>query len=121
MEVFLVSNRRAETRHMMRRSETKRQALSLGLAVVPEVDQGIGERFEGVMHLAEALEAKQQSAELVFPREHPLNCAEPLVENSLLEEGLAASFGFFSGTRIWVDIGVVSPNRRKFRSNLFNV
>jgi hypothetical protein len=72
---------------------------------VSEIDQGIGEQLEGVMHLAEALEAKQQSAELVFLREHPLNCAEPFVENSLLEEGLAASFGLFSGTRIRVDIG----------------
>ena len=29
---------------------------------MPEVDQGIGERFEGVMHLTEALEAKRQAA-----------------------------------------------------------
>ena len=72
---------------------------------MPEVDQGIGERFEGVMHLTEALEAKQQAAKLVFPREYSLNCAKSLVENSLLEEGLAASLGFFSGTHIRVDIG----------------
>ena len=65
---------------------------------MPEVDQGIGERFEGVMHWTEALEAKQQAAKLVFPREYSLNCTKSLVENSLLEEGLAASLGFFSGT-----------------------
>ena len=47
---------------------------------MPEVDQGIGERFEGVMHLTEALEAIQQAAELVFPRKYSLNCAKSLVE-----------------------------------------
>jgi len=60
---------------------------------MPEVDQGIGERFEGVMHLTEALEAKQQAAKLVFPREYSLNYAKSLVENRLLEERLAAAFG----------------------------
>ena len=72
---------------------------------MPEVDQGIGERFESVMHLAEALETIQQMAELVFPRKYAFNCAKSLVENSLLEEGLAASLGPFSGTCIWVDVG----------------
>ena len=72
---------------------------------MPEVDQCIGERFEGVMHLTEVLKAIQQSAELVFPRKHSLNCAKSLVENSLLEEGLATSLGFFSGSYIRVDIG----------------
>jgi hypothetical protein len=66
---------------------------------VPEVDQGIGERFEGVMHLTEALEAIQQAAKLVFPRKYALNCAKSLVENSLLEERLAAPLGPLSGTR----------------------
>ena len=72
---------------------------------MPEVDQGIGERFEGLMHLTEALEAKQQAAKRVFPCEYSLNCAKSLVENSLLEEGLATSLGFFSGSYIRVDIG----------------
>ena len=72
---------------------------------MPEVDQGIGERFESVMHLTEALEAIQQSAELVFPRKYALNCAKSLVENSLLEERLAAPLGPLSGTSIWVDVG----------------
>lgn len=70
-----------------------------------EVDQGIGERFEGVMHLAETLETVQQVAELVFPGEDALNGAKPLFEYRLLEEGLAASFGLFSGTWVRVDIG----------------
>ena len=85
MEVFLASSRRAETRRTMHRIEAQRYTLSLGLAVVPEVDKGIGERFEGVMHLAETLEAKQQSVELVLPREYSLNCAKSLLENSLLK------------------------------------
>ena len=65
---------------------------------MPEIDQCVGERFEGVMHWTEALETIQQSAELVFPRKYAFNCAKSLVENSLLEEGLAAPLGFFSGT-----------------------
>ena len=35
---------------------------------MPEVNHGVSERFERIMHLTEALEAKQQAAELVFPR-----------------------------------------------------
>ena len=50
-------------------------------------------------------EAIQQAAKIVFPREYSLNCTKSFVENSLLEEGLAASLGLFSGTRIRVDIG----------------
>ena len=72
---------------------------------MPEVDQCIGERFEGVMHLTEVLKAIQQSAELVFLRKYALNYAKSLVENSLLEERLAAPLGPLSGTRIWVDVG----------------
>ena len=73
------------------------------------------------MHLAEALEAKQQSAELVFPREHPLNGAEPPVENGLLEVGLAASFGLFSGTRIRVDIGTMPRLKMALRFSRLGV
>jgi len=51
---------------------------------MPDVDLGIGERFEGVMHLTEAPKAKQQAAKLVFPREYMLNFAKSLVENRLL-------------------------------------
>ena len=72
---------------------------------MPEVDQCVGERFEGVMHWTEVLEAIQQAAKLVFPREYSLNYTKSFVENSLLEEGLAASLGLFSGTRVRVDIG----------------
>ena len=59
--------------------------MRLVLAVVPEVDQCVGKQFEGVMHLAEALEAKQQAAKLVFPREYSINCAKSLVENGVVE------------------------------------
>ena len=74
---------------------------------MPEVDQCIGERFEGVMHLTEELKAIQQSAELVFPRKHSLNCAKSLVENSLLEEGLAASLGFFLARTLGLILGIM--------------
>ena len=60
---------------------------------MPKVDHGIGEGFEGVMQLTEALEAKQQAAKFVFPPKHPLNGIKSLIENSLVEEWLAASFG----------------------------
>ena len=57
------------------------------------------------MQLAETLVAIQQAAELVFPGEHALNGAKALVEYGFFEEGLAASFGLFSGPWVRVDIG----------------
>lgn len=70
-----------------------------------EFDQSIGKRFEGIMQLAETLETIQQAVQLVFPSEFTLNGAKSLVEYSLFVEELAVSFGLFSGTLIWVDIG----------------
>src|SRR5450631_3126981 len=57
------------------------------------------------MQVAEPLKAQQQAAELVLPAEHPLDGMEPLLENSGIEEWLAASFGSISATRIRIDVG----------------
>jgi hypothetical protein len=46
--------------------------------------------------LAEAIEAKQQAPELIFPGEHPFDRPEALFKNSRLEERLASALGLFS-------------------------
>ena len=75
------------------------------MAKVPQVDHRIGQGFECVMQLAESFKPQQQSAELVFPPEHPLDGMEPLFENGAVEKRLAASLGDFSATRVRVDVG----------------
>ena len=42
-------------------------------AVVPEIDHRVGEGLEGVVQLTEAIKAKQQPPELVFPSKHSFN------------------------------------------------
>ena len=75
------------------------------LAEVPQVDHRIGQRFEGVVQPAEAIEPKQQTPKFIFPAEHPLDGVEPLFENGGVEERLAASLGASSTAGIRVDIG----------------
>ena len=70
-----------------------------------QVDHRIGQDFKCVVQLAEAIEPKQQSPELIFPAEHPLDGVEPLFENGGVEERLAASLGGFSTAGIGVDVG----------------
>jgi hypothetical protein len=48
------------------------------LAEVPQVDHCIGQRFEGVVQPAEAIEPKQQAAKFIFPAKYPLDGIEPL-------------------------------------------
>src|SRR5260221_2413149 len=86
-------------------NETQVSTVRSAPAVVPEIDHRIGESFECVVQLTEAIEAKQQSPELVFPSEHPFDRPESLFKNSRLEERLAASLGSFSAARIRVDVG----------------
>ena len=57
------------------------------------------------MQLAESFKAKQQTAELVFPAEHPLDGMKSLFENSAAEKRLAASLRDVSATGVRVDIG----------------
>src|ERR1700693_106678 len=54
-------------------------------AVMPEIDHCIGEGLESVVQLTEAIEAKQQPPELVFPSEHSSNRMESFVEYSGLK------------------------------------
>jgi hypothetical protein len=39
---------------------------------MPQVDHRVGKGFEGVVQLTDALKAKQQAPELVFPGKQPL-------------------------------------------------
>ncbi|MGF6483094.1 hypothetical protein [Paraburkholderia sp. JPY419] len=64
------------------------------LAVVPKIDQGVGESLEGVVHVTDAFEAQQQAAELVLPGEHALDGPKAFLEDGLIEMTLAATFLF---------------------------
>jgi hypothetical protein len=75
------------------------------LAEVPKVDHCIGQGFEGVVQLADAIEPKQQAAKFIFPAKHPLDGIEPLFKNGRVEEWLAASLGASSTAGVRVDIG----------------
>ena len=66
------------------------------LAEVPQIDHRISQRFECVVQLAEAIETKQQAAELIFPAKHTLDGVEPLFENGGVEKRFAASLESFS-------------------------
>ena len=83
----------------------KASAGRLTLAEMPQVDHRIGQRFECVVQLAEAIATKQQAAELIFPAEHTLDGVEPLFENGGVEKRFAASLESFSTAGIRVDIG----------------
>ena len=73
---------------MSRRASSQRRrahryppfATKLRLAEVPQIDHRVGDGFERVVQFADALETKQQSLELVFPAEDPLNGVESLLE-----------------------------------------
>ena len=75
------------------------------LAEVPQVDHRIGQGFEGVLQLAEAIEPKQQASKFIFPAKYPLDGIEPLFKNGRVEEWLAASLGGYSTAGVRVDIG----------------
>ena len=72
---------------------------------MPEIDHRIGKGLEGVVQLTEAIEAKQEPPELVFPSKHPLDRLESFLKYRRIKERLAASLGLFSTTRIRVDVG----------------
>ena len=75
------------------------------LAEVPQVDHRIGQRLEGVVQPAEAIEPKQQAAKFIFPAKYPLDGIEPLFKNGRVEEWFAATFGASSTAGVRVDIG----------------
>src|SRR3954449_11239728 len=72
---------------------------------MPEIDHRIGKGLECVAYLTEAIEAKQQSPELVFPSKHPLDRLKSFLKYRWLKERLAASLGLLSAARIRVDVG----------------
>jgi hypothetical protein len=74
-------------------------------AVASEIDHRIGEDLESVMQLTEAIEAKQQSAELVLPGEHSFDRTEAFGQNGGVEQRLAATLWLGSTARIRVDVG----------------
>ena len=71
---------------------------------MPEIDHRVGDGLECVVQPADALEAQQQSPELVFPGKHPLDRPEALFENGRLKDRLAAPLGLLSAAGIGVDV-----------------
>jgi hypothetical protein len=51
-----------------------------------EIDHRIGQGLEGIVQLTEAIEAKQQSAELVFPSEHSFNRLKSFLKYRRIEQ-----------------------------------
>jgi len=72
---------------------------------MPQIDHRVGEGFERVVQRTDALEAQQQTLELVFPGEHALDGAKALFKDGEIEQRFAAAFGDFPAARIGVDIG----------------
>src|SRR4051812_3142156 len=72
---------------------------------MPEVDHRIGKDLEGVVQLTEAIKAKQEPPELVFPSKHPLDRVKSFLKYHRIEQRLAASFRLLPTTCIRVDIG----------------
>src|ERR1700682_3929197 len=56
------------------------------------------------MQLTEALEAKQQTAELILPTRHALNGIKAFLEYVSIEQRFPAAFGKFPASRIGIDI-----------------
>jgi len=77
------------------------------LAEVPQIDHRISQGLECVVQLTEAIESKQQAAELIFPAEHTLDGVEPLFENGGVEKRFAASLGGFSTRGFALIFGII--------------
>ena len=100
---------RAQPRRDAPRENTGVRCASLVAAVVPQIDQGVGERFERIVHLTNPLKAKQQTAKLVFPGEHALDGAKAFLQDGRIEVRLATPLGCFTSTRVLWNIRVHVP------------
>src|SRR5476649_2527760 len=101
---FSPCNGRARSRCGAPESKNGRRTRS-GLAVMPQVDHRVGEGFEGVVQLTDALKAKQQTPELIFPGKQPLDGTEPFFEDGWIEQRLSTSLGMLSAAWVWIDVG----------------
>ena len=72
---------------------------------MPQINHRVGDGFECVVQFADALETKQQSLELVFPAEDPLNGVESLLENGGINHWFGSALWRLSAARIGVDVG----------------
>ena len=98
---------------MSRRASSQRRrahryspfATKLRRAEVPQIDHRVGDGVECVVPFADALETKQQSLELVFPAEDPLNGVESLLENGGINHWFGSALWRLSAARMGVDVG----------------
>ena len=92
----------------------KKLPFKLSVAEVPQIDQRVGQGFEGGMDFADRLEAKQQALELVFPGKNAFDGTKALGEDFRIEELFSSPFGGLPATPIFVDIGSHPPIENGF-------
>src|SRR3954454_14704848 len=99
--IWVPPNRRIDTPQ-----SENRTSRPLGIGGESEAGAaGISQGLERVVHLTEAVEAKQQAPELVLPGEHPFDGLEPLVEKRRVEQRLVASLWLLSAASVGIDVG----------------
>ena len=74
------------------------------MAEVPQIDHGVSERFERVVQMTDAFEAKQQAFKFILPSEHSLDGIEAFFKNRSIEEWFSPTLVRFSSTRILVQL-----------------
>ena len=74
-------------------------------AEVAQVDHRVGQRFKGIVDVADDLIANQHTTEFIFPSEHAFNGAKAFFEDRRTEHALGSALGGLSGARVLVDVG----------------
>ena len=74
---------------------------------MPQIDHRVGDGVECVVPFADALETKQQSLELIFPAEDPLNGVESLLENGGINHWFGSALWRLSAARMGLMLGVI--------------
>ena len=104
---FRASSVQAEARRGCAKPETRLTADRSGLAVVPEIDHRIGKGLEGVVQLAEAIKAKQQAPELVFPSKHPLDRLKALLKDRRIKAACGLAWVAFCPRIFGLMLGIM--------------
>ena len=66
-----------------------------------QVDHRIGERLERVVHVTDAFEAQQQTAEFIFPGKDALDGPEAFLEDGRIKALLAAPLRRFTPAQVF--------------------
>jgi len=85
------------------------------LAEVPQVDHRIGQRFEGVVQPAEAIEPKQQAAKFIFPAKDPLDVLNRSLKMAELKSGLRPRLELLRPRGFALILGTIPRLKMAFR------